>query len=224
MKAVSLPATLGAALLGLVGLGVPPADAETVGREPAAATAYVPANPPANRTGRYAGIGADGLPVFCSANNEARGAAIGAQRGAATGLPKGAEIGATRGAAKGARMDALCRMLALPRAAQKPAPGRPAAAVVPAAAAPRAHVAAAAPAATHHGHSPPTSGGSRPIEDGVSLEKSRRAAAALHPAAGPAARERCMISSEVNFASDSEEVAPVTGRVCRGADGRLHEM
>lgn len=203
MNAISFVAVFWVTLLGASGLAPSPACAQT----------------PAN------GAAASGsLPAFCSVNNEARGATVGARLGAATGLPKGAEIGAARGAARGARLDALCRQLAAgreapPAASPRPAAKPAAAAVKPATA--RPHVAAIRPppAVAPSGRTAMPSGGVPAVANGTSLEKPRQAADA-----GSAAGEQCTASSEVSFASDAPEVALVTGRVCRGPDGRLHDM
>jgi YMGG-like Gly-zipper len=152
-----------------------------------------------------------GMPQYCTTNNTATGAIIGTLLGAgiggATGGGRGAAIGAVSGLAlgglTGAQPDTQCRQLAYQKAmelAMAAPPPQPAA----------------------------QQASSQPATD-ESVEYVTPSTGAVHKVtpvnkfSHPVTQEPCIQVKDVSFGPDGKESAETTGRVCRSADGTLHE-
>ena len=151
------------------------------------------------------------MPAYCTQNNAATGAIagtlFGAALGGAIGGGRGAAIGAASGLAlgglTGAQADAQCRQIAYQRAVEM-------------ALAAQAQMAASQQSAA-------VRMAYQPVEYVTPSSGVRHKVTPLNSYTNPATKESCMSVSDVSFSPDGNQGAPVTGRVCKGADGKIHE-
>jgi outer membrane lipoprotein SlyB len=148
------------------------------------------------------------MPAYCTQNNTATGAVIGtllgAGVGAAVGGGRGAAIGAGSGALlgglTGAQADQECRQLALQRAVEMAA----------------AQAAAARQAQTQRRIA------YEPVEYVTPTTGQRHKITPLNSYTNPATKETCSAYDEVSFGTDGKASVTGSGRVCTGADGKVH--
>jgi outer membrane lipoprotein SlyB len=151
------------------------------------------------------------MPAYCTQNNTATGAMVGtlfgAALGGAIGGGRGAAIGAASGFAlgglSGAQADAQCRQIAYQRAVEMA-------------------MAAQAQLAASQQSGPPRMA-YQPVEYVTPSSGVRHKVTPLNSYTNPATKESCMSVSDVSFSPDGNQGAPVTGRVCKGPDGKMHE-
>jgi len=160
------------------------------------------------------------MPQYCSINNTATGALVGGIGGALVGgllshgnalaTVGGAVAGGALGGVAGSQMDAQCRQIALQRAMELAAAEAAAQQAAMRQAAMRQ--AAPPPRAVYH------------AVDYVTPSNGRRhRITPLNSYTDPATRETCSSYSEVSFADDGAAKVTGSGRVCKGANGQVHE-
>jgi hypothetical protein len=160
------------------------------------------------------------MPQYCTQNNTATGAVvgalIGAGLGAAIGGGRGAAIGAGAGAGlgglTGAQADAQCRQIAMQNFMQLMAQQAEAqrAAV---AQGQLAHVQPSAFQSVEY-YTPAAQDGKPPVRHKITQTNSYT---------NPVTKEHCGSFSEISFGSDDKGTVTGTGRVCTGADGKPRE-
>ena len=152
------------------------------------------------------------MPEYCTQNNTATGAIIGgilgAGVGAAIGGGRGAAIGGASGLAlgglTGAQADQQCRQLALQRALEMAA----------------AQQAAAQQAAANQARRQAVA--YEPVEYVTPTSGPRHKITPLNSSTNPATKETCSSFDEVSFGADGKASVTGSGRVCKGADGKVH--
>jgi predicted lipid-binding transport protein (Tim44 family) len=150
------------------------------------------------------------MPAYCTQNNTATGALVGTLLGAAVGGAigggRGAAIGAgsglVLGGLTGAQADMQCRQIAHQRAVEMA-------------------FAAQAQAAASQSYGRRVA--YQPVEYVTPSTGVRHKVTPLSSFTNPASKETCMAVRDVSFSADGKETQPATGRVCRGADGKMHE-
>jgi hypothetical protein len=150
------------------------------------------------------------MPQYCTQNNTATGAVVGTLLGAAVGGAigggRGAAIGAASGLAlgglTGAQADAQCQQLAYEH-------------VIAMAEAEQAQAAAQNAAARYQSYDyvTPSTG----VQHRVTV-------AALNNYANPASNEKCSEVRDVSFGASGTISNTTSHRVCKGADGTLHQV
>jgi len=159
------------------------------------------------------------MPAYCTQNNTATGAVIGtllgAGIGAAVGGGRGAAIGAASGLAlgglTGAQADEQCRQLALQRVVQMAAAAQAAAAQ-----------AAAQQAAANQAPVQRQQVAYEPVEYVTPSTGQRHKITPLNSFTNPATKETCSAYDEVSFGADGKASVTGSGKVCTGADGKVH--
>jgi outer membrane lipoprotein SlyB len=152
------------------------------------------------------------MPRYCTTDNTATGAIIGTLLGAGVGAliggGRGAALGAVSGLAlggvTGAQADAQCRQLAYQKAMEL------------------------AMAAQSQPQPPVQQASLQPaIDESVEYVMpstgARHKVTPLNKFSHPVTKESCIQVKDVSFGADGKESAQTTGRVCRSADGTLHE-
>ena len=147
------------------------------------------------------------MPEYCTQNNTATGAIIGGLLGAglggAMGGGRGAAIGGASGVAlgglTGAQADQQCRQLALQRALE---------------------MAAAQQAAANQARRQAVA--YEPVEYVTPTSGQRHKITPLNSYTNPATKETCSSFDEVSIGADGKASVTGSGRVCKGADGKVH--
>jgi len=160
------------------------------------------------------------MPEYCTQNNTATGAIVGALLGAGLGAAigggRGAAIGAGAGAGlgglTGAQADAQCRQIAMQNFIQLMAQQ----AEAQRAAAAQGRLAQVQPSAYQSVEyfTPATQQGKPPVRHKITQTNSYT---------NPVTKESCGSFSEISFGDDNKGNVTGTGRVCTGADGKAHE-
>ena len=160
------------------------------------------------------------MPQYCTQNNTATGAIVGALLGAGLGAAigggRGAAIGAGAGAGlggiTGAQADAQCRQIAIQNFMQLMAQQAEAqrAAVAQGQA---AQLQANAYQSVEY-YTPPPKQGQAPVRHKITQTNSYT---------NPVTKESCGSFSEISFGDNDKGSVTGTGRVCTGADGKPHE-
>jgi outer membrane lipoprotein SlyB len=154
------------------------------------------------------------MPEYCTQNNTATGAIIGgiigAGLGAAIGGGRGAAIGGASGLAlgglTGAQADQQCRQLALQRAVEMAA----------------AQQAAAQHAAANQTQTQRQVIAYEPVEYVAPSTGQRHKITPLNSYTNPTTKETCAAYDDVSFGADGKASVTGSGRVCTGADGKVH--
>jgi hypothetical protein len=160
------------------------------------------------------------MPQYCTQNNTATGAVIGALLGAGLGAVagggRGAAIGAAAGAGlgglTGAQADAQCHQIAMQNFMQLMAQQ----AEAQRAAAAQGRMAQLQPSAYQsvEYYTPPAQEGHPPVRHKITQTNSYT---------NPATKETCGAFSNISFGDDNKGSVTGTGRICTGADGKPHE-
>lgn len=160
------------------------------------------------------------MPEYCTQNNTATGAVIGALLGAGLGAAigggRGAAIGAGAGAGlggiSGAQADTQCRQIAMQNFMQLMA--QQAEAQRAAAAQGRAAQLQANAYQSVEYYTPPPKEGQKPVRHKITQTNSYT---------NPVTKENCGAYSVISFGDNNKESVTGSGRVCTGADGKPHE-